>query len=918
MRRLLLRRSMVGAGRPLRSDRAGVVQRANLRRVVAEFVQDGVGVLAERGHGVHARRVRERDAGRQQRGHRARGRLHLRPAFARGELCVLPHGLHVVDVCIGDLRGFEALDHVVRAEAGEGRHDERAERRAMLDAAAVRGEALVVGEFGLAQHDVAKRLPFALVLQAEHHRLAVAGLERTVRIDRGVRRAVALRRRLAVDRVVERIAHPLDHAFEHRHVDMAAAPGFAALDQRRENVRVRVHAGGDIGDRATGFRGFVGRAGNRQKARLALDQQVVGLLVAIRTVAAIARDIADDQTRITLAQRVVAEAEPLRRAGREVLHEHVGVGEQRVHDLQRFSALHVEREAFLRTVGPDEMRGETVHALVVAAREIAHAGTLDLDDARAQIRELARAERRRDCVLERDDLDAFERAHDSALRLERTRQAENMFGDVRENQVGGNRRNLIETRLAELAFDVVFAREAEAAVELQTGVGGFPRSVGGQQLRHVGLRAARLVRVEAAGGLEAHQVRGFHVDERARDRELHALVLADRTAEYLAILNVLRHLVDEPVAVADTLGRDQRALRVEAVENVLEALAFFADEIFRRNFEVVEEQLVGLVIDHVQNRLHGQALADGFAQIDDEDRHAFAFLFHVRKRRGAREQDHQVGMLHARDPHLLAVDHITVALAHGRGLDLRGVGAGGRFGHAHRLQAQFAVGDLRQILALLFFGAVAQQRAHVVHLAVARARVAAAAVDLFHDHRRFGEAESRAAVLLRNQRGEPARLRERVDEGFGIAARFVDLAVIFVRKLAAQIADGFANVLELIGRGVVHVVDLGESRWKEGACGARCFRRARRAPTWSARRRGPAPTTRWIERLRRGGRRRETGGRETSAGPLSRRIRARPRRARCAIPDRAAAWRSADRARRDRDSPRRRARTRGRSECDGR
>ena len=58
---------------------------------------------------------------------------------------------------------------------------------------------------------------------------------------------------------------------------------------------------------------------------------------------------------------------------------------------------------------------EPAHALVVAAREVAHAGTLDLDDARAEVGELARGERRGDRVLERDDGDAFERFHHAFL-----------------------------------------------------------------------------------------------------------------------------------------------------------------------------------------------------------------------------------------------------------------------------------------------------------------------------------------------------------------------------------------------------------------------------------------------------------------------------------------------------------------------
>src|SRR5258708_38309264 len=53
---------------------------------------------------------------------------------------------------------------------------------------------------------------------------------------------------------------------------------------------------------------------------------------------------------------------------------------------------------------------------------------------------------------------------------ERTRQVENVLGDVGQDQVGRDRRDLIQPRLPEFALDVVFAGEAEAAVELQTGI----------------------------------------------------------------------------------------------------------------------------------------------------------------------------------------------------------------------------------------------------------------------------------------------------------------------------------------------------------------------------------------------------------------------------------------------------------------
>jgi hypothetical protein len=83
------------------------------------------------------------------------------------------------------------------------------------------------------------------------------------------------------------------------------------------------------------------------------------------------------------------------------LREHVG----------RFGMLQVERDAFLRAIRPHEVRREPVGAFVVGTREVAAAGPLHLDDARAQVGQLARAERRRDRVLEGDDGDAFQGFH---------------------------------------------------------------------------------------------------------------------------------------------------------------------------------------------------------------------------------------------------------------------------------------------------------------------------------------------------------------------------------------------------------------------------------------------------------------------------------------------------------------------------
>src|SRR5690606_35057764 len=110
--------------------------------------------------------------------------------------------------------------------------------------------------------------------------------------------------------------------------------------------------------------------------------------------------------------------------------------------------------------------------------------------------------------------------------------------------------------------------------------------------------------------------------------------------------------IDEPVAVANALGGNQGAFGVQAVENVLEAFAFLANQVLFGNFQVVEEQFVGFMVDHIGNGANLHAFADGLMQVDDEDRHAFRLLLHLVERGGAGQQYHQVGVLDAGDPDL--------------------------------------------------------------------------------------------------------------------------------------------------------------------------------------------------------------------------------------------------------------------------
>ncbi len=171
--------------------------------------------------------------------------------------------------------------------------------------------------------------------------------------------------------------------------------------------------GGDVRDRRSRLGRLLLGAGDRHEARFALDQKVVRLLVAIGTVVAVAGDVAHDDA--PACPRDSASYDRPRRAAapgaRFCTTTSASSRIRRFRIDLRFRVLDVQREALLRAVGPHEMRRQAAHALVVAAREVADAGPLDLDHARAEIGQLSRRERRRDRVLERDDGDAFEGSH---------------------------------------------------------------------------------------------------------------------------------------------------------------------------------------------------------------------------------------------------------------------------------------------------------------------------------------------------------------------------------------------------------------------------------------------------------------------------------------------------------------------------
>ena len=166
--------------------------------------------------------------------------------------------------------------------------------------------------------------------------------------------------------------HQIGDGVEQRERDMRALTGARPPQQRLEDRGIGGLPGGDVDDRdadARRPRAFI--AGDRGEPGLGLHQQIIGLAAIIRTVGRIARDVAGDQPRMALAQRRAADAQAVGRSRRQVLDEHIRLRQHRLDHGEVAGLLQVDPAGFLAAVDPDEIGGEALGVIIVAAREIA-------------------------------------------------------------------------------------------------------------------------------------------------------------------------------------------------------------------------------------------------------------------------------------------------------------------------------------------------------------------------------------------------------------------------------------------------------------------------------------------------------------------------------------------------------------------
>ena len=134
---------------------------------------------------------------------------------------------------------------------------------------------------------------------------------------------------------------------------LAAALAFV---QGGEDADGREEAGGDVAQREAGPHGRAARlAGDAHDAAHALDDDVEGGLVAVGAGLAEAGGGGVDEARVAGGERLVAEAEAVHGARREVLHHDVDLLDQAQEEVLALRLLEVEQDALLAAVDAEEV-----------------------------------------------------------------------------------------------------------------------------------------------------------------------------------------------------------------------------------------------------------------------------------------------------------------------------------------------------------------------------------------------------------------------------------------------------------------------------------------------------------------------------------------------------------------------------------
>ncbi len=175
-------------------------------------------------------------------------------------------------------------------------------------------------------------------------------------------------------------AAQIQHAVLHRHIDLLAAPGGVALEQRGDNTQRQMQAGAEVTDLRPGHqrRAVVETGGGRRAAR-ALRDIFVNLAVRVgprpKTF-----DRGQDHPWVEFLDSRPGKSHAVECAGGEIFHHHVARFHQRFEDFFADFVAAVDLDRALVVVQHGEI--QAVHAfdvLQLTARDVADARALDLD-----------------------------------------------------------------------------------------------------------------------------------------------------------------------------------------------------------------------------------------------------------------------------------------------------------------------------------------------------------------------------------------------------------------------------------------------------------------------------------------------------------------------------------------------------------
>jgi hypothetical protein len=189
-----------------------------------------------------------------------------------------------------------------------------------------------------------------------------------------------------------------------------------------------------------------------------------------------------------------------------------------------------------------------------------------------------------------------------------------------------------------------------------------------EQLRHARLEVRSLPPVFRLRRLDHQQPRRLGLRRHLRELELDRLMLRDWLPERVAFLRVANRLLEGAGCDSHGARGNVHAPELDCAHEVLEPLSdagLAAEDARRRRAETVEDELGrldALVAELAERRRNRESRLLGSAGLllDDERRHPAVRRIGVRV--GLGEQHHHPRLQPVRRPHLLAGDHVLVAL----------------------------------------------------------------------------------------------------------------------------------------------------------------------------------------------------------------------------------------------------------------